>query len=221
MEIIFCDNHLLVVSKPAGLSTQPHRVFNTSLLEQAKSWVKKEFQKPGNVFLEPIHRLDKPVSGLVLFARTSKALSRLQAMMRKAEIEKTYVAWIEGDLPEDQGTLEHFLIHDDHRARVVPASHPHGKKARLSYVKRAQQQGRTLVEICLETGRYHQIRAQFSAIGFPILGDTKYGSKFVLKDQGIALHSSRLKFCHPVSKTLLSFEQSLSEEKFYFNLNDN
>ncbi len=211
MEILFCDNHLLVVSKPAGLSTQPHEGADSSLLDLAKAWIKEEFQKPGNVFLEPVHRLDRPVSGLVLFARTSKALSRLQQMMREHQIEKTYFAWVEGELPENQGVLEHFLVHDEHRARVVSASHPQGKQARLSYIKRAQKQARSLLEIHLETGRYHQIRAQFSALGFPILGDLKYGSSSSLKNQRIALHSGRLKFLHPVTKVLLSVEQPFPE----------
>ncbi len=197
MRIIYCDNHLLVVSKPAGLSTQPHDG-EDSLSDRAKAWIKKEFQKPGSVFLEPIHRLDKPVSGLVLFARTSKALSRLQEMMRQHQIEKTYYAWIEGELPEPEGTLEHLLIHGDHRAHV----HPEGKLARLHYRQIAQGNGKTQLEIILETGRYHQIRAQFSAIGYPIVGDVKYGAKAPGK---IALHHGRLRFCHPVTKENLEF----------------
>lgn len=206
MEIIFCDNHILIVSKPAGLSTQPHVGSNVSLLEQAKAWVKKEFKKPGSVFLEPVHRLDKPVSGLVLFARTSKALSRLQEMMRQQQIEKTYFAWVEGTLPDSQGILEHYVVHDEHRARVVSATHPEAKLARLQYVQREHKNGKTLVEIQLETGRYHQIRVQFSAIGCPIVGDAKYGSTSSMKNERIALHSGRLKFFHPVTKALLNLE---------------
>lgn len=207
MEIIFCDNHLLIVSKPAGLSTQPHEGSNTSLLEQAKAWVKKEFQKPGNVFLEPVHRLDKPVSGLVLFARTSKALSRLQEMMREHQIEKTYFAWVEGSLPQKKGTLEHYLAHDEYKARVVNASHREGKIARLHYLQLDQKKDRSLVEIRLETGRYHQIRVQFSAIDCPVAGDSKYGNNPAVKNEKISLHSGRLKFFHPVTKDPLSFEQ--------------
>lgn len=205
MKVVFCDNHLLIVSKPAGLSTQPHPGGGTSLLDLAKAWVKKQFQKAGNVFLEPVHRLDKPVSGLVLFARTSKALSRLQEMMRQHQIEKTYFAWVEGELPQKEGTLEHHLIHDDYRARVVSASHPEGKLARLSYIARASKPGKLLVEILLETGRYHQIRAQFSAIGCPIVGDFKYGSSS--KKDTIELHSGRLKFTHPITRELLTFHE--------------
>lgn len=206
MEIIFCDNHLLVVSKPAGLSTQPHEGSKSSLQELAKAWIKKKFQKRGNVFLEPVHRLDKPVSGLVVFARTSKALSRLQAMMREHQIEKTYFAWVEGSLPQKEGTLEHYLVHDEHKARVVEPSHKEAKFARLHYKQLEEKKGKTLVEIRLETGRYHQIRVQFSAIGCPIVGDTKYANAAIRKNDRIALHSGRLKFVHPVSKELLSFE---------------
>src|SRR3990167_9450967 len=131
MDVIHCDNHILVVNKPAGMSTQPHAPGEENLLDLAKEWVKESYQKPGKVFLEPIHRLDKPVSGLVLFSRTSKALSRLQELMRQRQIRKTYFAVLEGSLPQAEGTLEHFLVHDAHRARVVGTSHPEGKRARL------------------------------------------------------------------------------------------
>ena len=206
MKIIFCDNHLLIVSKPAGISTQPHEGESRNLLDQAKEWLKKEFCKPGNVFLEPVHRLDKPVSGLVLFARTSKALSRLQEMMRGHQIEKTYLAWVEGQLPEPEGTLEHYLLHDEHRARVVNSSHPQAKLARLHYRQVDKKSETTLVEVRLETGRYHQIRAQLSAIGCPILGDSKYGSASPWKKDQIALHHATLRLTHPVTKEVLHFE---------------
>jgi 23S rRNA pseudouridine1911/1915/1917 synthase len=206
MKIIFCDNHLLIVSKPAGISTQPHRAKEDNLLDQAKTWLRKQFQKSGKVFLEPIHRLDKPVSGLVLFARTSKALSRLQEMMRQYKIEKTYFAWIEGTLPQEKGTLEHYLFHDEHRARVVDKSYPESKLARLHFLQIDQLKTKSLVEIHLETGRYHQIRAQFAAISCPIIGDLKYGSTSCWKKDEIALHHGRLKFSHPVTKSSLCFE---------------
>jgi 23S rRNA pseudouridine1911/1915/1917 synthase len=189
--IIFCDNHILVVEKPAGMATQP------DLVDWAKSWVKEEFKKPGNVFLEPAHRLDKPVSGLVLFARTSKALSRLQAMMRERSIRKTYVALVEGKLSQ-QGTLKHHLVHDEYRARISPE----GKEAVLHYRVLETKGNLNLVEVVLETGRYHQIRAQFSAIKCPIIGDEKYGSKKSFPS-GIALHHLQLEFVHPVTKNSL------------------
>lgn len=195
----FCDNHILVAEKPAGLTTQEG--FDLEI----KYWLKKKFQKPGNVFLEPIHRLDKPVSGLVLFARTSKALSRLQEEMRKKAIKKTYFALVEGNVPESEGSLEHFLLHDDFKARVVSVNDKNGKQARLHYKVLEKRKETTLIEIELETGRYHQIRAQFSFIGCPIVGDIKYGSLIPFKEFAIALHHGKLSFKHPVSSEFLTF----------------
>ncbi|MBS0621075.1 MAG: RNA pseudouridine synthase [Verrucomicrobia bacterium] len=209
MEVIYCDNHLLVVVKPAGLSTQPHLESADNLLDQAKAYLKKRFDKKGAVFLEPVHRLDKPVSGLVLFARTSKALSRLQESMRAQAIEKTYYATVEGSLPEEAGTLEHFLFHDDHRARIVSASHPEGKRARLHYKVIKKEAGKTFLEIVLETGRYHQIRAQLSAAHCPIFGDQKYGSTHPWKKGAIALYHGRMRLMHPVTQEPLSFQVAL------------
>lgn len=196
--IIFCDNHLLVVEKSAGIPTQP------DLVDLAKAWVKKEFKKPGNVFLEAVHRIDKPVSGLVLCARTSKALSRLQEMMRKRTIRKTYIAIVEGKLPQE-GTLKHYLVHDEYRARIAPE----GKEAILHYRVIGYQGNLNLVEVVLETGRYHQIRAQFSAIKCPIVGDEKYGSKRQFRE-GIALHHQMVEFKHPVTLSDMRLEASTS-----------
>ena len=187
--IIYSDNHLLVVEKPAEMATQP------DLTELAKAWVKKKYQKPGNVFLHPVHRLDKAVSGLVLFARTSKALSRLQVLMRERKIEKIYHALVEGKLPQQKGRLVHHLIHGSFRAEVSKE----GKESILEYRVLKFEKGITLLEINLITGRYHQIRAQLSAIGCPVVGDTKYGSKKSWP-HGIALHHSELRFEHPVTK---------------------
>ncbi len=212
MQVVFCDNHLLVVLKPAGLSTQPHEKGQESLTDQAKAWVKKKFNKPGQVFLEPVHRLDKPVSGLVLFARTSKALSRLQELMRSSQIEKKYTALIEGTLPEREGILEHFLVHDEYKARVVNSSHKEGKLARLSYQIKSHNKTQSLVEIVLITGRYHQIRTQFAQMGCPIVGDKKYGSTAQTGASRIFLHHGSLKLIHPVTKEPLFFESAVSWE---------
>jgi len=196
--ILYCDNHLLVVEKSPGMATQP------DLVDCAKIWVKKEFHKVGNVFLEPVHRIDKPVSGLILFARTSKALSRLQQMMRDRTIHKIYLALLEGEL-QQEGTLKHRLVHDEYRARVAPE----GKEAILHYHVCHRKGELTLVEVRLETGRYHQIRAQFAAIKCPIVGDKKYGSR---KDfpEGIALHHYRMEFKHPVTQSDMRLEASTS-----------
>jgi 23S rRNA pseudouridine1911/1915/1917 synthase len=193
---LFLDNHLLVFNKPAGLPTQPSPSGGNSLEEEGKKWVKKKFQKPGNVFLTPIHRLDRPVSGLVLFARTSKSLSRLQAQMRARQIEKTYYAQVEGDVKESNGLLCHFLAHGNHKAYLT--SKEEGKEARLSYVVISKRGKTSLLEICLHTGRYHQIRIQLATIGHPICGDVKYGAK-KKKGEGIDLHHGKLSFFHPIT----------------------
>lgn len=195
MNPIYCDNHILVVEKPSGIATQP------TFHEETRSYVKKAFAKPGNVFLEPIHRLDKPVSGMVLFARTSKALSRLNEAMREKRIQKFYLALVEGHLP-DEGTLEHTLLHAEHRALVDPK----GKKALLHYRCVEKREENSLVEIELKTGRYHQIRCQFGAIGHPIVGDKKYGSKTA--KEAICLHHHKLIVPHPTKGEELTLESS-------------
>lgn len=184
MEEIFCDNHVLVLEKPAGIATQP------DFHEAARGYVKERFHKPGNVFLEPIHRLDKPVGGLVLFARTSKALSRLNEAMRKRKIQKFYLALVEGKM-EGEGELVHHLVHGDFKAHVDPS----GKEARLRYTVLRKERNQTLLEVELLTGRYHQIRCQMAEIGHPVVGDAKYGSK--QKRGEIALFHHLLIFPHP------------------------
>lgn len=204
-EIIFCDNHLLVAVKPAGLLTQPDEMGSDSLEDWAKIWVKKQYNKPGNVFLHAIHRLDKPVSGLVLFARTSKALSRLNELSRLMGIQRTYIAEVEGILRERLGKLDHFLIHGHHKAIVARRGDTDAKHARLIFEVKEFREHTTLVEIELETGRYHQIRAQFSAIGHPIVGDRRYGSEKGEGGQLIHLHCAELQFQHPVTQETQHF----------------
>lgn len=206
MHPLFEDNHLLVLNKPAGLLTQPSGTEQDSLEQQAKAWLKAVYQKPGNVFLEAVHRLDKPVSGIVVFGKTSKALTRLNASMREKQVRKIYWAWVEGSLSGDEGELEHFLIHDDFHAQVVDANHPQGKMARLTYSVLQRKKERTLLEIELATGRYHQIRLQLAALGHPIWGDRKYGGQSKYEPDAIALHHQRLQIPHPISQILLTFE---------------
>lgn len=200
VEIIYEDNHLLVLNKPAGLLTQPSGTTQDSLEAQGKQFIKTRDHKPGNVFLEAAHRLDRPVSGIVLFAKTSKALSRLQQAIRERHCEKTYLALVEGAPPKPEATLEHTLLHTHHKAEV----HPDGKPAILNYKALKSTKNSTLLEIQLITGRYHQIRAQLAVIGCPILGDTKYGSTHPSKT--IALHHTRLTISHPTTKEELIFE---------------
>lgn len=205
MKIIFEDNHILVLEKPKGLLTQPSPIEQESLETQGKAYLKSTYNKPGNVFLEAIHRLDRPVSGLVVFAKTSKALSRLQQAIRDKNCKKIYHAHVEKAPPQPTGTLEHTLLHDEHKAVLSNQ----GKLCRLHYKTLHSPKH---LEIELETGRYHQIRAQLSCIGCPIIGDTKYGSKTPLNSLGIALHHTQMTIVHPITKEWLSFtseEQSL------------
>ena len=195
--IVFLDNHLFAVDKPPMVETQGE------FLTAAKEWIKHRFEKKGAVFLEPIHRLDKPVSGIVLFARTSKALTRLHGEMREREIKKTYQAIVEGSPPQKEGTLRHHLTHGEFRAHVDAK----GKEAILHYRILEKRGNKTLLEISLETGRYHQIRAQLSAIGCPILGDKKYGSHAAYSE-GIALRHVRMELSHPVTRQLLVLQVS-------------
>jgi 23S rRNA pseudouridine1911/1915/1917 synthase len=200
-EVLYEDNHQLLVNKPAGMLTQPNDTADISLEELTKDWIKKRYQKPGNVFLSAIHRLDKPASGLVLFARTSKGLSRLQEAMRHGKIDKKYLALVEAPPKETRGVLEHYLVHDSHHARIAAFTETLAKKARLQYrVVHTQEEGMTLLEITLETGRYHQIRAQLSAIGLPILGDEKYGSRTAWAPHQIALHHYHMEWPHPITR---------------------
>lgn len=200
LEVLYCDNHLLAIVKPAMLPTQPGKPGEPSLEDWAKEWLRKQTGKEGAIFLQPIHRLDKSVSGIVLFARSSKALSRLNDAMRERQIEKTYYALVEGSLPKEKGDLEHYLKHGDYRAEVVAGEKQGGKKAQLSYKTLETHQNKSFLEIALVTGRYHQIRAQFSAIRCPIVGDRKYGSNFTFSKPGIALHHGCMSFIHPVTK---------------------
>lgn len=206
LEIVFCDNHLLIVNKPPGLLTQPTEEESASLELVAKQWVKREYAKPGNVFLHCVHRLDRPVSGLVLFARTSKALSRLNEQSRNQEIQRVYTAEVEGALEKKEGKLDHYLIHADHCAVVAKANDPEAKHCRLTYEVIRLKERTTLVKIELETGRYHQIRAQFGAIGHPVVGDKRYGGRGDGKE--IHLHCSYLALKHPVTQEVLKFESS-------------
>ncbi|MBI5346828.1 MAG: RluA family pseudouridine synthase [Chlamydiae bacterium] len=204
-EIVYCDNHILVAIKPCNLPTQPDDLGQDNFQDRIKNWLKVKFQKKGNVFLHCVHRLDKPVSGLVLFARSSKALSRLNEQMRQKKIKRIYYALIEGHFDKQEGDLEHYLVHQSHKAAVVGKND--GKLAKLHYRVLKKNKDTTLLEIELDTGRYHQIRAQFGHIGHPIVGDSKYGSHIFSNE--IKLHQGKLEFFHPVTQEKMSFENKL------------
>lgn len=199
--VLYEDNHLLAAYKRPGLLTQPDGLAKTSLEEETKAWVKEKYEKPGNVFLHAIHRLDKPASGVVVFAKTSKALSRLNESIRNQETKKIYLALVEGAPKEKEGTLECWMIHDDYHARLCRKEERGAKLALLSYRVLEQKEGTTLLQIDLKTGRYHQIRLQLSALlGLPILGDFKYGAKKPFVDEGIALLHKEFTIPHPITK---------------------
>ncbi len=206
-EPIFCDNHLLVLDKPHGLLTQPSGTDGDSLEAAGKAWVKAAFHKPGAVFLEAVHRIDRVVGGLVLFARTSKALSRLNEAMRQSAVKKTYLACVQGVVMDDEGVLVDWLLHGDGVAVAVPEGTPEARRCELRYRVLERREGTSLLEIDLKTGRYHQIRAQLSRAGWPIVGDVKYGGTPTdAPSDGIALLSCRLAFAHPVTHQPLSFQ---------------
>ncbi len=213
MEPLFLDNHLLVLDKPWGLLTQPSGTTEPSLEEQGKAFLKEHFAKPGAVFLEAVHRIDRVVGGVVLFARTSKALERLNAAQREKRITKVYHARVWGVPKNTEGTLEDYLVHDDFHARVVPPGTPEARLCKLNYKVMGAKDGTALLEIGLETGRYHQIRTQLAHAGWPICGDTKYGApntttKFA-PNNGIALVSYAIIVPHPVSKEVTEIHSKL------------
>ena len=204
LDILHCDNHVLAVNKPGGLVTQPSGRHADSMESRARGWVKERFHKPGRVFLEAVHRIDRPVSGIVLFARTSKALSRLQRAIREGRVEKRYLALVEGRPPKAEGRLRHWLIHASHRARVVAAGTPGAREAVLEYRVLGEVSGNALLAITLHTGRYHQIRVQLQALGCPVWGDRRYGGCRAPAGEGIGLHHWRLRVPHPVGDQRLS-----------------
>lgn len=202
MQILYEDNHLLVVNKPAGQLVQGDQTGRTTLLEEAKAWLKQRYDKPGNVFLGLVHRLDRPASGVVVLARTSKAASRLSEEIRSHRPRKIYWAQVEGETPLE-GSWTDRLERQEFNSRVVDA--PAGKVARLSFKRLRYEQGISLVEINLETGRHHQIRVQFAHHGFPVLGDHRYGSETAFAGGNIALHAREMIIRHPTRDEEMQF----------------
>lgn len=208
--VIYLDNQLLCLDKPGALLTQPSGTTCDSLEAQGKNLLRERFNKPGNVFLEAVHRIDAPACGIVLFARTSKALTRLNATMRNGLCRKEYRALVDGTPSADTATLRDWLVHDEHHARVVNAGSPAAKEAVLSYRVLEKHDGRTLLSVLLETGRYHQIRAQLAHVGLPIAGDTRYGAQSPWRIGCIALQHYRLTIRHPVTGADISFTSLLT-----------
>ena len=198
--ILHADNHLLAVNKPAGWLTQDSGTGLRNMEDWAREWVRVDKGKTGNVFLNAAHRIDKAVSGAVLFARTSKALGRLNEEIRNRNCKKTYHALVEGAPERPAAELIHWLAHEHHRAVVCREGARGAQRAVLRYRTLGKTGDLSLLEIDLETGRYHQIRAQLAAIGCPIAGDGKYGAKLVSEKNGIALHHARLEVAHPTTR---------------------
>ena len=211
MQVVYEDNHIIIVNKQSGAIVQGDKTGDTPLSEFVKEYIRVKYQKPGNVFLGVTHRLDRPVSGLVVFARTSKALSRLNEMFRKGEIHKTYWAVVEQAPLHEEGTLTHWMVRNEkqNKSYAYNTEKPDSKKAILNYRVLARGIKYTLLEINLLTGRHHQIRCQLAAMGCPIKGDLKYGARRSNPDGSISLLSRRIEFIHPVSKENIKVEAPL------------
>ena len=208
MDIIYEDNHILVVNKAPGEIVQGDKTGDTPIVEKLKQYLKEKYNKPGNVFCGVVHRIDRPVGGLVIFAKTSKALTRLNDMLRKGEIHKTYRALVTGFPEHESATLENYIISDGTRNKsyITDSSKPGAKMSRLDYKVIERGERYSLLEIELHTGRKHQIRVQLSATGHPIKGDLKYGARRSNPDGSISLQAWRLEFTHPVSRQRMVFE---------------
>lgn len=198
--ILFEDNHLIVVNKLPGELVQGDSTGDKPLLEKVRDYIREEYNKPGNVYCGLIHRLDRPTSGIVAFAKTSKALSRMNAIFEKREVEKKYYAITRIKPPQSQAHLKHFLKKDQQKNKSFPASATTkgAKEARLDYRLIAESERYFLLEVLLHTGRHHQIRAQLAQEGMPIKGDLKYGFPRSNPDASISLHAGKLKFTHPI-----------------------
>jgi 23S rRNA pseudouridine1911/1915/1917 synthase len=198
LRILYEDNHLLGVYKPAGWLVQGDRTGDPTLLDAAKRYLKEKYKKPGNVFLGLVHRLDRPASGVVIFARTSKAASRLATEFQSRRVEKTYLAVVVGAVPETEGELRGHVERVRLRSRLAPEPSEKAKEASLTFRRIAMKKGMSLLEVTPTTGRHHQIRLQLSEWGYPVAGDLKYGAREPLRDKSIALHAFRLEIAHPV-----------------------
>ena len=228
MQVVYEDNHIIIVSKQSGEIVQGDKTGDTPLSETVKAYIKEKYQKPAAVFLGVVHRLDRPVSGLVVFARTSKALTRLNNMFRDGEVHKTYWALV-GKMEDvrcqmsDDGewhTVTHWLTRNEKQNKSYAYDHevPGAKKAVLRYRVIGHSERYTLVEVQLLTGRHHQIRCQLAAIGCPIKGDLKYGARRSNPDGSISLLARRIEFVHPVSKEPIAVEAPVPDDNLWSEL---
>ena len=214
LEVIYEDNHLIAVNKPSGVLVQPDKSGDAALEDLIKEYIKDKYQKPGDVFIGVCHRIDRPVSGVVLFDKTSKALVRINEMFQKREIQKTYWAVVENSPEEKEGRLTHWLLKDEKKKLSKAHNHEvkYALKSELDYKWIANSDRYFLLEILPHTGRHHQIRAQLSKIGCSIKGDVKYGAKRTNPDGRIHLHARQLAFTHPVKLEAITITAPLPNE---------
>lgn len=217
MQVLYEDNHIIIVYKEAGEIVQGDKSGDEPLSETVRRWIKEKYQKPGNVFLGIVHRLDRPVSGLVIFAKTSKALARLNNMFRNGEVHKTYWAIVTHPPFEPEATLTDWLVRNERQNKSYAYNHqvPTSKKSILHYKIINRSDRYTLLEINLMTGRHHQIRCQLSNMDCPIKGDLKYGAPRSNPDGSISLLSHRVEFVHPVSKENICIESPLPDDTLW------
>jgi len=216
-QILYEDNHLIIINKYSSQIVQGDKTGDEPLSEQIKKYLKIKYNKPGNVFCGVIHRLDRPVSGAVIFARTSKALSRMNDLIKNREIKKTYWAVVKNPPPDQTGHLIHYLIRNPKKNKsfIVSENTKGAKKAELIYTHLRSSEKYHLLEIELLTGRHHQIRAQLAFIGCPIKGDVKYGFPRTNEDASIHLHARRIEFLHPIKKDKIFIEAPLLDDPLW------
>lgn len=217
MTVLYEDNHIIIVNKAPGEIVQGDKTGDTPLSETVKEWIKDKYDKPGNVFLGVVHRLDRPVSGVVIFAKTSKALARLNEMLREGKISKTYWAITRNTPPKESDLLTHYITSTERNNKSYASVAPRNgaKEARLEYRLISRSDNYNLIEVRLLTGRKHQIRVQLSSIGCPIKGDLKYGDKRSNPDGSISLHARHIEFIHPVSKEKISVTAPVPDDNLW------
>lgn len=223
MNVVYEDNHIIIVNKQSGEIVQGDKTGDTPLSDIVKQYIKEKYNKPGNVFLGVVHRLDRPVSGLVVFAKTSKALSRLNEMFRTGDVHKTYWAIVKKNNIAPEATLTDWLTRNERQNKSYAHNRevPGAKKAVLSYKVRSMSDNYMLLEVRLMTGRHHQIRCQLAHMGCPIKGDLKYGSPRSNPDGSISLMSRRVEFVHPVSKETIAVEAPVPDDRLWLALAQN
>lgn len=223
MNVVYEDNHIIIVNKQSGEIVQGDKTGETPLSDIVKQYIKEKYNKPGNVFLGVVHRLDRPVSGLVVFAKTSKALSRLNEMFRTGDVHKTYWAIVKKNDIAPEATLTDWLTRNERQNKSYAHNRevPGAKKAVLSYKVRSMSDNYMLLEVRLMTGRHHQIRCQLAHMGCPIKGDLKYGSPRSNPDGSISLMSRRVEFVHPVSKETIAVEAPVPDDRLWQALAQN